>query len=115
MDLQILLAGIPSLLSGILLYEYKRQTSDRENEQEEKLKRHDAVVKGVEALLRDRLIQGLEFNLSQGYATISTVEAFTMMYSAYSDLGGNGIVTHMYKSFLELPHVNPDEDTNNAR
>ena len=93
---QILLAGVPSLFSGILLYEWKQQRKRIKEQEDEKEVRNEALVKGVQALLRDRLITGMETCLEKGYA-------------AYCDLGGNGIVSGISKRFSSLPHKLPDD------
>lgn len=105
---QIILAGIPSLLSGILLYEWKQQRKQSKKEETEKEQKHAALVKGVEALLRDRLIIGMEECIAKGYAPISTVEILGSMYTAYHNLGGNGLVTETYRRFIALPHARPE-------
>ena len=106
---QILLAGVPSLFSGILLYEWKQQRKRIKEQEDEKEVRNEALVKGVQALLRDRLITGMETCLKKGYAPINTVEIMGSMYAAYCDLGGNGIVSGIYKRFSSLPHKLPDD------
>ena len=105
---QMLLAGVPSLLSGILLYEWKQQRNQSKIEETEKEQKRVALVIGVEALLRDRLIIGMEDCITKEYAPISTVEILVSMYMAYHNLGGNGIVTEVYKKFIRLPHIPPD-------
>lgn len=105
---QMLLAGVPSLLSGILLYEWKQQRNQSKIEETEKEQKRVVLVKGVEALLRDRLIIGMEDCITKEYAPISTVEILVSMYMAYHNLGGNGIVTEVYKKFIRLPHIPPD-------
>lgn len=106
---QILLAGVPSLFSGILLYEWKQQRKRIKEQEDEKEVRNGALVKGVQALLRDRLITGMETCLEKGYAPINTVEIMGSMYAAYCDFGGNGIVSGIYKRFSSLPHNLPDD------
>ena len=98
---QMLLAGVPSLLSGILLYEWKQQRNQSKIEETEKEQKRVA-------LLRDRLIIGMEDCITKEYAPISTVEILVSMYMAYHNLGGNGIVTEVYKKFIRLPHIPPD-------
>ena len=100
----MLLAGIPSLLSGVLLYEWKQQRKQNKAEETEKEQKRAALVKGVEALLRDRLIIGMDKCINDGYAQISTVEILGSMYVAYHNLGGNGLVTETYRKFINLPH-----------
>ena len=100
---QILLAGVPSLFSGILLYEWKQQRKRIKEQEIEKQIRNESLVK------RDRLITGMETCLEKGYAPINTVEIMGSMYAAYCDLGGNGIVSGIYKRFSSLPHKLPDD------
>jgi len=108
---QILLAGVPSLFSGILLYEWEQQRKRIKEQENEKEVRNEALVKGVQALLRDRLISGMETCLERGYAPINTVEIIGSMYAAYCDLGGNGIVSGIYQRFISLPHHKLPEDS----
>lgn len=95
------------MLSGILLYEWKQQRAQNAKEETEKEQKHSALVKGVEALLRDRLIIGMDECIAKGYAPISTVEIMGSMYMAYHNLGGNGLVTETYRKFIALPHSLP--------
>lgn len=99
-----LAAALSSLFSGILLYEWKQQRTQSKEEASQEQK-HEALVKGVEALLRDRLIFGMDDCIAKGCAPISTVEIMGSMYMAYHNLGGNGLVTELYKKFVALPHV----------
>ena len=108
MDFQFILAGLSPLLSGILLYEYRKQSAKNKIEDQMREQQHAALVGGVEALLRDRLLHGMEEGLANGYAPISKAESLNSMYLAYHNLGGNGIVTETYKRFMALPHVPPD-------
>jgi hypothetical protein len=45
---QILLAGVPSLFSGILLYEWEQQRKRIKEQENEKEVRNEALVKGVQ-------------------------------------------------------------------
>lgn len=107
---------LPSVISGILLYEWQSQKEKKEKqevekkvEQDEFRKTHLAIVKGVEALLRDRLLASIETCLSNGYVTIATLEVLTSMFEAYQSLGGNGIVHQMFNRLIKLPHVPPGD------
>ncbi len=100
-----LAAALSSLFSGILLYEWKQQRTQSKEEEASQEQKHEALVKGVEALLRDRLIFGMDDCIAKGCAPISTVEIMGSMYMAYHNLGGNGLVTELYKKFVALPHV----------
>lgn len=114
MDLwQIVFTSVPSVLasflSGILLYKWKQQAiADRKEEEERKIK-HEALVNGVVAMLRDRLIQAMDEHITDGYAPIHRAEVITKMYTAYHDLGGNDIVSATYAKFMGLPHQKEDD------
>lgn len=96
MDYQII-----SLLfgSGILLtggqYIVKRM-----NKNETKT---EAICLGVQALLRDRLIQAYNHYNDKGYAPIYAKENFENMYDQYHSLGKNGVMDQHYTEFMKLP------------
>lgn len=98
-----ILPTLASVLSGILLYEWKSAARKTRAVEEEIKRRDDALSKGVEALLRDRLSQRLSDYLALGYATVAERELIEPMYIAYKTLDGNGPITMMYEQFLSLP------------
>lgn len=93
------------------MYEWGQQRKRIKEQENEKEVRNEALVKGVQALLRDRLITGMETCLDKGYAPINTVEIMGSMYAAYCNLGGNGIVSGIYQRFVSLPHHKLPEDS----
>lgn len=109
---QIIFTAVPSVLasflSGILLYKWKQQASAEQMEKEQQEKKHEALVNGVVAMLRDRLIQAMDEHITDGFAPIHRVEVITKMYTAYHDLGGNDIVSSTYSRFMGLPHQKDD-------
>lgn len=109
---QIIFTAIPSVLasflSGVLLYKWKQQASAEQMEKEQQEKKHEALVNGVVAMLRDRLIQAMDEHITDGFAPIHRVEVITKMYTAYHDLGGNDIVSSTYSRFMGLPHQKDD-------
>jgi uncharacterized membrane protein YhiD involved in acid resistance len=70
---------------------------------EEESKKQKAVMKGVQAMLRDRLLQGYKYYEQQGYADYDDRKNMENMYSAYHGLGENGVMDDMQKKFNELP------------
>ena len=85
--------------SGILLtawrYLYGRvKANDQKTE---------AVCLGVQALLRDRLIQSYNYHLDKGYAPIYAKENFENMWKQYHNLGANGVMDEIHEKFKELP------------
>lgn len=63
----------------------------------------EAVQKGVQALLRDRLYDKYEFYKEKGYAPIRARENFENMWTQYHNLGKNGVMDDIHIKFMELP------------
>lgn len=79
------------ILLGYIVWLLKRQKKDR-----------DANGKGTMLLLRVQLIEYHDRYTKEGRIPSYALENFIEMYEAYHDLGGNGMVTEMYKEVLEL-------------
>ncbi len=76
---------------GYIVWLLKTQKKDR-----------DANSKGTMLLLRVQLIEYHDRYVALGHIPSYALENFIEMYNAYHDLGGNGMVTEMYKEVLEL-------------
>lgn len=59
--------------------------------------------RGVEALLRDRIIQSYNHYQDKGYCPIYAKESLKRMYDAYHSLGGNDVATKLKNELLEMP------------
>ena len=124
---EIALAIFSSIFSAIVssivaILVYKLQTRDHKRELEElerkaesqkleykRQKEYEALKNGVQSMLRDRLIQSALSYEKQGWVDTKALENIGLMYSAYSALGGNGIVTKLFNEVQELPHVDPNK------
>ena len=74
------------------------------SDQNEKLEAQNAAVMlGVQALLRDRLLQAFKHYVSQGYADYNDRENVRNMYQQYETLGPNSVMSDLYEQFTELP------------
>lgn len=62
-----------------------------------------AIKKGVQALLRDRLINGYKQFESQGWADIDERSNLENVYVQYHNLGQNGVMDDLRNKFLQLP------------
>lgn len=62
-----------------------------------------AIKHGVQALLRDRLIQGYRYFEEKGYADIDDRNNLENVYIQYHALGQNGVMDDLRKKFLALP------------
>ena len=81
--------------------EQQQEEIKQQNEQLESQNR--ATMLGVQALLRDRLLQAFKHYISQGYAEYNDRENVKNMYDQYEALGPNSVMTDMYQKFVELP------------
>lgn len=66
-------------------------------------KKTDAVCLGVQALLRDRLIQSYNHHTDRGFAPIYAKENFENMWKQYHNLGVNGVMDGLHEAFMALP------------
>lgn len=64
--------------------------------------RQKAVELGVQALLRDRIVQSYYHYEERGWITLHGLENVSAMYKEYHALGGNGTVTSLVNSIREL-------------
>lgn len=62
-----------------------------------------ATMLGVQALLRDRLLQAFKHYISQGFAEYSDRENVRNMYEQYEALGPNSVMSDLYEQFTSLP------------
>ena len=58
---------------------------------------------GVQALLRDRLLQSYTYFEKQGYVDLNERENWVNMYEQYHTLGANGAMDDIHNKFLSLP------------
>lgn len=89
--------GIPSLIAagtGLIINQYHQ------------LK---AVKLGLQAILRDRLLQAYEFYDHRGYANYDEKANVVNLYTQYEALGPNGIMQRKHNRFLELSEA-PDNN-----
>lgn len=88
--LQTYLVALPIML-GYVVWLLKQQKKTR-----------DANSKGTMLLLRVQMIEYHDKYVAQGFIPSYAYENFCEMYEAYHDLGGNGMITHMYEEVKRL-------------
>ena len=86
-------AGIPALLLGLIVTTWVQTR---------------AVKRGVQALLRDRLLQGYKYYRHQGWADEDDRANLENVYQQYHALGANGVMDDLRARFIALP---PDPPT----
>ena len=104
------LGGIPGiivLVGGIIINRALKKRDKKQQEiadQNAQLEaQNKATMLGVQALLRDRLLQSFQYHLSQGYAEYSERENVLNMYKNYEALGPNSVMEDLYNQFKTLP------------
>ena len=88
--------GIPGLIATVLGYvgvQYKQIK---------------AIKLGLQALLRDRLLQGYEFYANRGFANYDEKQNIQNIYKQYEALGPNGIMEQKHADFIRLPDAAPN-------
>lgn len=68
-----------------------------------RLKRLTLVERGMEVLLKDRIVQAYNKHIELGYCPIFCLECVCEMYEQYHALGGNGTVTKLVEEMKQLP------------
>ena len=90
--------GIPSLVIssfGIIISQFRQ------------LK---ALKLGLQAILRDRLLQAYKFYGHQGWASYDDKSNIQNIYTQYEALGPNGIMERKHFHFLELSEEADDDE-----
>ena len=66
--------------------------------------RQEAMDAGMQALLRDRIVQAYNhYAVDKGFCPIYGKQNVEAMYNAYHALGGNGTVTRLKEQIDQLP------------
>lgn len=91
-------------VSALCCFGY-RQSSKR---QKEESKKNIALKDGMEALLRDRIIQAYNHYQDKKYCPIYGKENVKRMYDAYHALGGNDVATGLKDKIMNMPEE-PEE------
>lgn len=86
--------GLPSIFT-VLGWVYKRV---KENESQT-----ESVKLGIQALLRNEMIDTYNKWLDKGFAPIYARESFENCYLQYHNLGANGVMKDIHDKFMTLP------------
>lgn len=70
----------------------------------------EAVCLGVQALLRNCLIEEYNKYSNKGYAPIYAKENFENMWTQYHNLGANGVMDETHEKFKGLPDRRLEEN-----
>ena len=106
-------SGIVSGVVGVLIAVFlKRPLEKRVTKSEEVSARvesqNKATMLGVQALLRDRLLQAFNFYLARGWIGADDRANIDNMYVQYEALGENNVISDIYNQVRALPTIKPD-------
>lgn len=106
-------SGIVSGAVGVLIAVFlKRPLEKRVKSSEEASARveeqNKATQLGVQALLRDRLMQAFEFYLARGWINAGERDNVDNMYKQYESLGENNVISDIYDKVRALPAISPE-------
>ena len=98
---------VVSVVAGILLFMLKQKINEnkelKRQRDEAEAVRSKAIMNGVVCILRKHLMDEHEIWTARGYITSKALESGLLMYKAYKDLGGNGMIDHMEEEIQALP------------
>ena len=76
-----------------------------------KKRENDALKEGMQALLRDRIIQAYNHYSDKGWIPIYAMESIEACYKSYEELGENGVIDNLMRQLRELSNHEPEEQT----
>ena len=101
------LTGLVTIVAGILLFMLKQKMKEnkelKRQRDEARAAREKALENGVVCILRKHLMDEHEIWTARKYITPKALESGLLMYKAYKDLGGNGMIDHMEEEIQALP------------
>lgn len=81
----------------------KEEKEKSEAEREEERQKRSALQDGIQALLRDRIIQAYNHYQDKEHCPIYGKENVKRMYDAYHALGGNDVATELKDKLMKMP------------
>jgi hypothetical protein len=91
-----------TVISGVLVYIIKNLIHANQELQKEKKNNSDAISNGVLALLKIQIIEYHDKYMTGNNIPTYVYENFDNLYSAYSALGGNGMIKKMKEDIDQL-------------
>lgn len=96
-----------TIICGFFAWGYRNVSVRLKKEQ----KKNEAIADGVQALLREAIVDNFNKYNDRGYCPIYAKESIKKVYTAYSALGGNDVATSLYHKILNMKE---DDDAVNG-
>lgn len=106
--MQWILNLIPSCILLVVTYFFNKTTKVHEQEIEDERIKRKALSDGVEALLRQKIIDSYNKYADKGFCPIYAKEGIKRLYIAYHNLGGNDVATELYHKILAMREEPPE-------
>jgi hypothetical protein len=105
-------SGIISGVVGVLIAVFlkrplERRVQENENANARVEAQNKATMLGVQALLRDRLLQAFNHYLARGWIGAGERDNIDNMYTQYESLGENNVISDIYDQVRALPSIQP--------
>lgn len=105
-------SGIVSGAVGVLIAVFlkrplEKRVKNSEEASERVEKQNAATMLGVQALLRDRLLQAFTHYLARGWIGAEDRANIENMYIQYEALGENNVISDIYNQVRALPSIPP--------
>ena len=108
------LCGVPALIGIVIAFLIQKPLEKRvktaEENQATQKSQQKAIMLGVQALLRDRLLQAFGFYLARGWIGADDRANIDNMYVQYEALGENNVISDIYNQVRALPTIKPDSN-----
>lgn len=72
---------------------------------------HEAIAEGVQALLRESIVENYNRYTDKGFCPIYAKESVKKVYKAYHNLGGNDVATELYQKLLRMEEEEHDKQS----
>ena len=100
----IVLGSVIPAVGGYLWARYKSYKEVKAQEKQE----YELIKRGLQSLLRDRMLQAYYNHKQMGYASSDDKGAPAPMNAASAGLGNNCLMDTVYKELMLLPNENGD-------
>lgn len=105
-------SGIVSGMVGVLIAVFlkrplEKRVKDTEDANARVEAQNAATMLGVQALLRDRLLQAFSYYLAKGWIGADERSNIDNMYVQYEALGDNNVISDIYNQVRALPSIPP--------
>ena len=97
------LLGVQGVITLILSWVISKKLNTADAKAEQAKRETAAIVEGVKALLRDRLLQGYKHYIEKGWADMDDRSNMENVWRQYHALEGNGDMNDLRRTFRHLP------------